>query len=272
MSTLPEAAAPLVTSARIGRVAWLTLNNPRALNALSMPMLQALDEAFAEAAHDKAVKVVVIAAEGKGFCAGHDLKEMTRHRQDPDGGRAFYEALFEQCTKVMLAITRAPVPVIAVVHGIATAAGCQLVSACDIVIASTEARFGVNGVDAGLFCSTPLVALSRAIPAKAAMEMLVLGEIIPAERAEMLGLVNRIVEPDALNETALAYAERAARKSRAVVALGKSAFYAQRDMDLDAAYAHTCKVIVDNLMMDEAREGIGAFIEKRAPVWPDDAE
>ncbi len=270
MSSLPEAAAPLVLSERTGRIARLTLNNPRALNALSTAMLDALHDALAEATSDPAVKVVVIDAQGRGFCAGHDLKEMTRHRGDPDQGRAFYEALFARCTKVMLAITRAPVPVIAAVHGIATAAGCQLVAACDMVVASSEARFGVNGVDAGLFCSTPLVALSRAIPAKAAMEMLVLGEIIDAERAERLGLVNRVTSPDALHETAMAMAERAAQKSRAVVSLGKTAFYEQIDMDLDAAYAHTCKVIVDNMMMDSAKEGIAAFIDKRPPQWPDD--
>ena len=209
-------------------------------------------------------------AEGRGFCAGHDLKEMTRHRADGDGGRAFYESLFARCTSVMLSITNAPVPVIAAVQGIATAAGCQLVAACDMVVASTEARFGVNGVDAGLFCSTPMVALSRAIPAKAAMEMLVLGEIIDADRAERLGLVNRVVSPEDLEKAATEMADRAAQKSRAVLALGKRAFYAQRDMDLEAAYRHTSKVIVDNLMMDQAKEGISAFIDKRPPRWPDD--
>lgn len=273
MSSLPrtDPDAPLVLAARHGAVARLTLNNPRALNALSMPMLDALGTALDEAAADPAVKVVVLEAEGRGFCAGHDLKEMTRHRDDADGGRAFYEALFARCTSVMLAITRAPVPVIAAVQGIATAAGCQLASACDMIVASTEAKFGVNGVDAGLFCSTPMVALSRAIPAKAAMEMLVLGEIIDAHRAERLGLVNRVVAPDALGQTAMEMAARAARKSRGVVALGKRAFYEQRDMDLDTAYAHTSRVIVDNLMMDQAKEGIAAFIDKRPPRWPDDA-
>lgn len=270
MSSLPEPAPPLVLVSSSGAVRRLTLNNPGALNALSMAMLDALHAALTDAIGDPAVKVIVLDAEGRGFCAGHDLKEMTRHREDADGGRAFYEALFARCTQVMLTITRAPVPVIAVVQGIATAAGCQLAAACDMVVASTEARFGVNGVDAGLFCSTPMVALSRAVPSKAAMEMLVLGEIISAERAEQLGLVNRVVAPANLHDTATELAQRAARKSRAVVALGKTAFYRQLDMDLDTAYAHTTKVIVDNLMLDDAREGIAAFIEKRPPRWPED--
>lgn len=274
MSSLPqtETDPPLVVSTRDGKVARLTLNNPRALNALSMAMLKALGSALADAVGDPAVKAVVLSAEGRGFCAGHDLKEMTRHRQDDDGGRAFYDMLFAECTAVMLSITRAPIPVIAAVQGIATAAGCQLAAACDMVVASREARFGVNGIDAGLFCSTPMVALSRAIPAKAAMEMLALGEIIDADRAERLGLVNRVVAPDEVGAVAMQMAERAAQKSRAVLALGKQAFYAQRDMDLEAAYSHTAKVIVDNLMMDEAREGIAAFIDKRQPRWPDDTE
>lgn len=273
MNSLAQTDAdPLVSIETIGAVRRLTLNSPRALNSLSMAMLDALLEATQSAFADNSVKALVIAAEGKGFCAGHDLKEMTRHRTDEDGGRAFYDALFARCTDVMLGITRAPIPVIAAVQGIATAAGCQLVAACDIVVASNQARFGVNGVDSGLFCSTPMVALSRAIPRKAAMEMLVLGEIIDADRAETLGLVNAVVSQHLLEAKVMDFAVRAARKSRAVVALGKTAFYNQLDMTLDDAYQHTTKVIVDNLMMDQAKEGIAAFIDKRAPKWPDDTE
>ena len=264
-----QTGEPLVLVGRADGIATLTLNRGRAMNALSMAMLDALQSQLQAIAADETVRAVVLAANGKGYCAGHDLKEMTAHRQDPDGGRAYYEALFASCSKMMLTIRALPVPVIAKVHGIATAAGCQLVAACDMAICSTQAQFGANGVDSGLFCSTPMVPLSRSIPAKAAMEMLVLGEIIDASRAVFLGLVNRAVPPQELDALTNDFAHRAAQKSKAVVALGKRAFYEQLEMPLEEAYAHTSKVIVDNMMMADAAIGIGAFLEKSKPEWED---
>lgn len=263
-----DEAAPVLT-AREGAVLVITLNRPQAMNALSMPVLDALAATLSEAADDTSVRAVVIAGNEKAFSAGHDLREITARRADEDGGRAFYEALFSRCTDVMRAIRTLPVAVIAEVDGIATAAGCQLASTCDMIVASERARFGVNGVDAGLFCSTPMVALSRDIPEKAAMEMLVLGEMIGATRALDLGLVNRVVPPEELRGTAMVFAGRAARKSRAVVALGKKAFYEQRELPLEDAYERMKEVIVGNLMMTDACEGIDAFLKKRPPKWQD---
>ena len=263
-----DEAAPIL-AAREGAVLIVTLNRPQAMNALSMPLLDALAETLAEVEADKTIRAVIIAGGGKAFSAGHDLREITAQRTDEDGGRAFYEALFSRCTDVMLAIRNLPVAVIAEVDGIATAAGCQLAATCDMIIASERARFGVNGVDAGLFCSTPMVALSRNIPEKAAMEMLVLGEIIEAQRALDLGLVNRVVPSGRLRGAAMAFAERAARKSRAVISLGKKAFYEQRELPLEEAYERMKKVIVGNMMMADACEGIDAFLKKRPPDWQD---
>lgn len=274
MSTAPAPAEapsePLVLREEAdGGVVILTLNRPRALNALSLPLLHALHEELAAITEDKAVRAVVLRGAGRGFCAGHDLKEITGHRDDPDDGRAFFETLFESCTEVMLAIRNLPVVVIAEVQGIATAAGCQLVSTCDMAVASTEARFGVNGVDAGLFCSTPMVALSRNIPRKVAMEMLTLGQMIDADRALTHGLVNAVVDPEALADATLTMARRAAQKSRAVVALGKEAFYRQVELGVEDAYALMSRVIVDNLMMRDAEIGISCFIGKKTPEWED---
>ena len=265
----PQTGEQLVARSIDDGVATLTLNRPSAMNCLSMAMLEALQKALDSIAADQSVRTVILAANGRGFCAGHDLKEMTAHRRDTDGGRAYYNALFAACSKMMLSIRNLPVPVIAQVQGIATAAGCQLVAACDLAICSTTARFGVNGVDSGLFCSTPMVPLSRNIPAKAAMEMLVLGEIIDADRAVSLGLINRAVSADDLAQSVIAIARRAASKSKAVVALGKRAFYEQLEMSIEDAYSHTSKVIVDNMMMRDAQIGIGAFIDKSTPEWED---
>jgi enoyl-CoA hydratase/carnithine racemase len=249
--------------------ARLVLNRPNQRNALSMEMLERLGEALAEASADDGVRAIVIAANGPGFCAGHDLKEMAAHRADADGGRAYYEALFARCSDLMLAIAQSPKVIVAEVQGTATAAGCQLVAACDLAIASSTARFGVNGIDAGLFCSTPMVALSRNIGRKKAMELLTLGRLMSAEEAHALGLVNEVVEPAELRAAADAVARTLAAKSRAVLALGKKAFYDQLALPLEDAYRLTSRVIVDNMMMADAAEGICAFIDRRKPRWRD---
>jgi len=243
-------------------IAWLTLNRPAARNALSVALMSALQEALDAIARDSAVKVVVIAANGPGFCAGHDLREM---RANP--GRQHYQAVFSQCARLMTSVVRLPKPVIARVHGIATAAGCQLVASCDLAVAATDARFATPGVNIGLFCSTPMVALSRAVPRKAAMEMLLTGEMIGAEEAQRLGLVNRVVPTDRLDDTVTELARTIAAKSPLVVKIGKEAFYRQAELGLDAAYAYTSEVMVANMMARDAEEGIDAFLEKRAPKW-----
>src|SRR5690348_12236616 len=243
-------------------IAWLTLNRPAARNALSVALMSALQEALDAIARDSAVKVVVIAANGPGFCAGHDLREM---RANP--GRQHYQAVFSQCARLMTSVVRLPKPVIARVHGIATAAGCQLVASCDLAVAATDARFATPGVNIGLFCSTPMVALSRAVPRKAAMEMLLTGEMIGAEEAQRLGLVNRVVPADRLDDAVTELARAIAAKSPLVGKIGKEAFYRQAELGLDAAYAYTSEVMVANMMARDAEEGIDAFLEKRAPKW-----
>ena len=245
-------------------VAWLTLNRPAARNALSVGLMQALDAALVAVAEDASVRVVVIAAAGPAFCAGHDLREM-RANQD----RSFTEALFAQCSALMMRIVRLPKPVIARVHGIATAAGCQLVASCDLAVAATHARFATPGVNIGLFCSTPMVALSRAVGRKAAMEMLLTGDMIDAAQARDLGLINRVVPADQLDETVAALAGQIAAKSALTLAIGKEAFYRQAEMDLDAAYRYAAEAMTRNMMARDAAEGIDAFLAKRAPVWTD---
>jgi enoyl-CoA hydratase/carnithine racemase len=251
-----------------GHVALITLNDPGKLNALSLAMLDRLQAELAVIANDPAVRVVILAGAGKAFCAGHDLREMQAARNATDGGAAAFADLFTRCARLMLAITALPQPVIAQVHGIATAAGCQLVASCDLAVAAENTRFGVNGVNIGLFCSTPMVALTRNIPRKAAFEMLTTGEFIDAPRAQSLGLINRIATDDLATET-MTLAQTIAAKRTAVVRMGKAAFYAQAEMDLAAAYAHTGAVMVDNLALPETGEGIAAFIEKRKPDWRD---
>jgi len=248
-------------------VAVLTLNSPSNLNALSDGMLAALMEAFVALDGDREVRAVVLRGAGKAFCAGHDLKEMQAGRQAEDGGRAYFHDLFTRCAAVMQAIPRLPQPVIAEVHGIATAAGCQLVASCDMAVAAEGTRFGVNGVNIGLFCSTPMVALSRNIPRKMAFEMLTTGGFIDAARAEALGLVNRVVPAQALESEARTLAETVAGKLGAAVKIGKRAFYEQLEMGLADAYAHTGAVMVENMLWRDTEEGIQAFIEKRPPEW-----
>jgi enoyl-CoA hydratase/carnithine racemase len=243
-------------------VAWLTLNRPAQRNALSSALLTALEREVDAISRDRKVKVVVLAANGPGFCGGHDLREM---RANP--GRQAYEAAFAHSSRLMLALTRLKQPVIARVHGIATAAGCQLVASCDLVVASTEARFGVNGVNLGLFCSTPMVALTRAVGRKPALEMLLTGDLIAAERARELGLVNRVVAPEALDAEVTALARQIAGKLTLAVAVGKEAFYRQAELGLEAAYAYTTEVMAKNMAARETEEGVDAFLEKRPPRW-----
>ena len=247
----------------------LTLNDVGRRNALSEAMLAALGVAFAEAGADPAVRVIVLAANGPAFCAGHDLKEMTAGRAGEDGGRAYFSHVMAQCSGVMQGIVNCPKPVIAEVTGIATAAGCQLVASCDLAIAADTAKFSTPGVHIGLFCSTPMVALSRNVANKHAMEMLLTGDMTPAARAAEIGLVNRAVAADSLRDAVMAMAGKIASKSSMTLATGKRAYYAQREMPLTDAYAYASQVMVDNMLARDAEEGIGAFIEKRAPQWQD---
>lgn len=246
-------------------IARLTLNRPAQRNALSVELMAALQDALDAIARDRTVKVVVIAANGPGFCGGHDLREM---RANP--GRQHYEALFGQCSRLMLSLTRLQKPVIARVHGIAAAAGCQLVATCDLAVASTEARFAVNGINIGLFCSTPMVALTRAVGRKPAMEMLMTGALVDAEHARSIGLVNRVVPPERLDEEVTALARQIAAKLSLAVAIGKEAFYRQAELGLEAAYDYTAEVMTENMLARDTEEGIDAFLEKRAPRWKND--
>lgn len=248
-------------------VAHLTMNNPGALNALSDDMLAALSSTLAEIGNDPSVKAIVLKGAGKAFCAGHDLKEMQAGRQAPDGGAAYFSDLFARCGALMQMIPTLPQPVIAQVHGIATAAGCQLVASCDLAVAAEGTRFGVNGVNIGLFCSTPMVALTRNVPRKQAFEMLTTGEFVDATRAREIGLVNRVVPPEALEDATLELAATIAGKLASAVKIGKRAFYDQIQMPLDQAYDHTRKVMAVNMMDTDTAEGIQAFIEKRKPDW-----
>ncbi len=250
-----------------GHVARLVLSDPSRLNALSTGMLAALAEALDGLERDPAVRVVVLAAEGRAFCAGHDLREIQAARQAEDAGAAGFAALFERCAAVMQRIAALPQPVIAEVQGVATAAGCQLVASCDLAVAAEGARFGVNGVNIGLFCSTPMVALTRAIPPRAAFEMLVTGAMISAARACELGLVNRVAPAERLEAETMALAAEIAAKRTAAVRIGKRAFHAQRNLPLEDAYRLTGAVMVENLMREETDEGISAFIAKRPARW-----
>ncbi len=260
---------PLLSTENTGSILRLTLMRGSRRNPLSTAMLDAMVAALEAAATDKSVRAIVIAGEAPGFCGGHDLKEMTSHRSDADGGRAFYEALFARCSEMMQMIVAHPKIVIAEVNGIATAAGCQLVAACDMAVAGASARFGVNGINSGLFCSTPMVALSRNIGRKRAMELLTTGALMTAEEAMAAGIVNQVCADDDLETVTGQLAAKLVERSQAVLALGKKAFYEQLEMPLDEAYRHTSKVIVDNMMMKDAEEGIGAFLEKRKPEWND---
>jgi enoyl-CoA hydratase/carnithine racemase len=266
MTPLPSppssATEPVLLRHDAAGVAWLTLHRPQARNALSIGLMSALEAEIAAIAASPAIRAVVIGGAGPAFCAGHDLREI---RAEP--GRAAYEALFAQCSRLMLAIVRLPKPVIARVHGIATAAGCQLVASCDLAVAADTARFATPGVNIGLFCSTPMVALSRAVGRKAAMEMLLTGELIDAVRAREIGLVNRVVTEAALDEAVTALAAQIVGKSPLTLAIGKAAFYRQAEMPLEAAYDYAAEVMTRNMLARDAEEGIDAFLARRTPVW-----
>ena len=250
-----------------GAVAHLTLNAPERLNALSDEMILALQTSFDEIAVDSSVRAVILSGAGKVFCAGHDLKQMTAGREAEDGGRAYFKDLFDRCAKMMMTIQSMPQPVIAQAHGIATAAGCQLVASCDMAVAAEGTRFGVNGVNIGLFCSTPMVALTRNIPRKHAFEMLTTGQFIQADRAEALGLINHTVPQDQLESTTAQLAQLVATKLGAAVKVGKKAFYDQAQMSMDEAYTYAGDVMVDNMLFRDTEEGIAAFLDKRSPDW-----
>jgi enoyl-CoA hydratase/carnithine racemase len=255
-------AEPMLLTRRAGSVAWVTMNRPAARNALSIGLMTAMQDALDACAADPEVHVVVIAGAGSSFCAGHDLREL-RAMTNPED-RA---ALFAQCSRLMTAIVRLPKPVIARIHGVATAAGCQLAASCDLAIAADTARFATPGVNIGLFCSTPMVALSRAVGRKAAMEMLLTGDMVSAEKACALGLVNRVVPEGDLDAAVSALAAGIAAKSPLTLAIGKEAFYRQAEMPLDAAYAYAAETMTRNMLARDAAEGISAFLDRRAPVW-----
>jgi enoyl-CoA hydratase/carnithine racemase len=256
-------------SSTLGSIAVLTLNRPASRNSLSEAMIGELHAALDDIRDDTSVRAVVIAANGPAFSAGHDMKELTARRSDPDRGRAYFAQMMNACSAMMQAIVHLPKPVVAAVQAIATAAGCQLVASCDLAVASEAASFATPGVDIGLFCSTPMVALSRNVPRKQAMEMLLTGEPIDAATARDIGLINRVVAAGSERDAAIALAQKVARKSAYTVKLGKAAFYRQAEMSLADAYRYAVEVMTENMMARDAEEGIGAFIEKREPKWQD---
>jgi enoyl-CoA hydratase/carnithine racemase len=265
-----EAASNLILLREdVGPIAVLTLNRPEARNALSEDMLAALSDAFAAIAHEAGVRVVVLTANGPAFSAGHDLKELNRHRADEDRGRAFFKHIMQRCSLLMRQIVELPKPVIAAVQATATAAGCQLVASCDLAVAARTAKFATPGVNIGLFCSTPMVALSRNLTRKHAMEMLLTGELVAAEDALRMGLLNRVAEPGQERDEALKLARTVAAKSAHTLKIGKEAFYRQIEMPLADAYDYATEVMVENMLARDAEEGIGAFIDKRQPKWED---
>jgi enoyl-CoA hydratase/carnithine racemase len=265
----PTPHAPILLRETIGSIRVLTLNRPDARNCLSEAMIAELHGALRDIGDDASVRAVVIAATGKAFSAGHDMKELTARRSDADRGRAYFAEIMTACSAMMQAVVHLPKPVVAAVQGIATAAGCQLVASCDLAVASEVASFATPGVDIGLFCSTPMVALSRNIPRKQAMEMLLTGEPVSAATACDIGLVNQVVPAGTERDAAIALAQKIARKSAYTIKVGKAAFYRQAEMSLADAYRYTAEVMTENMMARDAEEGIGAFIEKREPKWQD---
>jgi enoyl-CoA hydratase/carnithine racemase len=261
--------APVLLREHQDDVSILTLNRPEARNSLSEALLAALGRELDAIAGDRKVRAVVLGANGPAFSAGHDLKELTAHRNDPDRGQAYFKLIMAMCSDVMQRIVRLPQPVIASVQGIATAAGCQLVASCDLAVASSSAKFATPGVNIGLFCSTPMVALSRNLSRKHAMEMLLTGDMIAADEAARIGLINRVAAPGAERDEALKLARQIATKSATTVKIGKEAFYRQLEMPLADAYRYAADVMVENMMVRDAEEGISAFIEKRQPKWED---
>lgn len=264
-----ETSTPVLLRERNGDIAILVLNRPQARNSLSEALLGELSAALSDIAADKTVRAVVLAANGVAFCAGHDLKELTARRSDADGGRGYFKHIMTMCSAMMQQIVALPQPVIAAVQGVASAAGCQLVASCDLAIASSAAKFATPGVDIGLFCSTPMVALSRNVSRKHAMAMLLTGDMVAADDAAAIGLINRVVAPGDEREAAVALAQQIASKSSYVLKIGKQAFYKQAELGLAEAYNYTCEVMTENMMARDAEEGICAFIDKRKPSWED---
>jgi enoyl-CoA hydratase/carnithine racemase len=263
------APEPILLRENAGSIAVLTLNRPAARNSLSEAMIAELHAALNDIHDDAAVRAVVIAANGSAFSAGHDMKELTARRADADRGRAYFAQMMAACSAMMQAIVQLPKPVVAAVQGVATAAGCQLVASCDLAVGSESATFATPGVDIGLFCSTPMVALSRNVPRKHAMEMLLTGEPVSAKAARDMGLINRVVAAGTERDAAIELAQRIANKSAYTVKIGKAAFYRQAEMSLSEAYRYASEVMTENMMARDAEEGIGAFIEKREPKWQD---
>ncbi|MBI3700212.1 MAG: enoyl-CoA hydratase [Afipia sp.] len=268
-STKPiNSPSPLLRET-LGSIAVLTLDSPGSRNALSEAMIAAIDAELNGIRDDKNIRAVVIAANGPAYSSGHDLKELTARRSDPDKGRAYFAHMMQSCSAMMQAIVHLPKPVIAAVQGVATAAGCQLVASCDLAVASEKAEFGTPGIDIGLFCSTPMVAMSRNVPRKQAMHMLLTGDHVSAPRAREIGLVNDVVLAGKEREAAIELANRVAKKSAYTLKIGKEAFYRQAEMTLADAYNYASQVMTENMMARDAQEGIGAFIEKRDPKWED---
>jgi enoyl-CoA hydratase/carnithine racemase len=267
-ATMPQ--SPVLLREMIGSVAVLTLNRPEARNSLSEGLIAELHAALNNIHDDAGVRAVVIAANGPAFSAGHDMKELTARRADADRGRAYFAEIMTACSAMMQAIVQLPRPVVAAVQGVATAAGCQLVASCDLAVASKAATFATPGVDIGLFCSTPMVALSRNVPRKQAMEMLLTGEPISATAAREFGLVNRVVAAGTERDAAIELAQKIAGQSAYAIRVGKAAFYRQAEMSLADAYRYAAEVMTENMMARDAEEGIGAFIEKREPKWQDE--
>ena len=268
-STKPTSTSSPLLRETHGDIAVLTLDDPTTRNALSEAMIAALHAELKSIHDDKRIRAVVIAANGPAFSSGHDLKELTARRADADKGRAFFAQMMQSCSAMMQAIVLLPKPVIAAVQGVATAAGCQLVATCDLAVASDKATFATPGIDIGLFCSTPMVALSRNVPRKHAMHMLLTGDHVSAERARELGLVNTVVAAGKERNAALELADRIAKKSAYTLKIGKEAFYRQIEMNLADAYAYTAQIMTENMMARDAEVGIGAFIDKRDPNWED---
>jgi len=268
-TTSVTTGSPVLLHERDHDVAILVLNRSQARNSLTEEMLTALSAALTDIAADRTVRAVVLAANGPAFSAGHDLKELTSRRRDADGGRAYFRYIMTMCSAMMQHIVNLPQPVIAAVQGVATAAGCQLVASCDLAVASVDARFATPGVDIGLFCSTPMVALSRNVARKHAMEMLLTGDAASADDAYRIGLVNRVVPSGKERDEALTLARKIAGKSSHVVKIGKEGFYRQAEMSLARAYEYVSEVMVENLMARDAEEGLKAFIDKREPKWED---
>jgi len=266
-ATTPQ--PPILLRETVDSIVVLTLNRPGARNSLSEGLIGELHAALDDIRGDANVRAVVIAANGPAFSSGHDMKELTARRSDADRGRAYFAQMMNACSAMMQAVVHLPKPVVAAVQGIATAAGCQLVASCDLAVASEAASFATPGVDIGLFCSTPMVALSRNVPRKQAMEMLLTGEPVPATTARDIGLINRVVAAGTERDAAIALAQKVALKSAYTIRLGKAAFYRQAEMSLADAYRYAAEVMTENMMARDAEEGIGAFIEKREPKWQD---